>query len=110
MDVARTYFNNGFREGEATAEPRLPVLSARKEPRPPRFETASRSLEGEEKETKLRLSGTPEIRFDVAVVDRGQRDGFAEGHTLRQRLSHLEQTQARIIAAVENGTRKRTNV
>ena len=37
-----SHFKNTFREGEAPAEPRFTVSSARQEPRPPGFEAASR--------------------------------------------------------------------
>ncbi len=40
----RGHFETGIREGEAPAEPSFPVVSARQEPRPPGFETASNLL------------------------------------------------------------------
>ncbi len=40
--MRRRHINAGFREGEAPTEPSLPVVSARQEPRPPGYETASR--------------------------------------------------------------------
>ena len=42
--LSRRHLNIGFREGEAPAEPCRSAVSARREPRPPGFETASSRL------------------------------------------------------------------
>ena len=41
-------FKTGFREGEAPAEPHFPTDSARREPRPPGFQTASKTSDAAE--------------------------------------------------------------
>ena len=51
----RRHFKTDFREGEAPAEPRISVVSARREPRPPGFETASREAEEKQRAEGFRL-------------------------------------------------------